>query len=316
VKKHRIIFLLMFCIFISYCANTKIKKDEKLEINFVYSKHIDLVFHVLAYLKVNNASDLYDAEYINKISLEKHDFEYNIIPKINSLQEYYNVNFGRLTMINFLPFYCNDFNELKYRLINFNQFSQDDINYFINPFIEIMENESVFYFDYWDKLHNSNTAFRKSMEKYIKTELEKFNHLFIYFNKSSKVFMSYSIPRNGRGFHINGYFSAAIPFPENKNNFQNVFFMLLHEYTHQFTDNLINNINFDDGSHKLSENVVILADYYLIKGTDKSLIPNYIKMFSGNTTRNEEDFLSYFKIEKTLEMEITGLINSMIKVKQ
>ena len=313
MKKHRIIFLLMFCIFISYCANTKIKKDEKLEINFVYSKHIDLVFHVLAYLKVNNASDLYDAEYINKISLEKHDFEYNIIPKINSLQEYYNVNFGRLTMINFLPFYCNDFNELKYRLINFNQFSQDDINYFINPFIKIMENESVFYFNYWDKLHNNKTVFRESIERYIKTKLKKFNSIFTYFNKSSKVYMSYSITKNGRGFYINDYFSAAIPFPETENDFQNIFFILLHEYTHQFTDNLLNNINFDDGSHNVSENVVILADYYLIKGTDESLIPNYIKKFSGNMAGNEEDFLSYFKVENTLEMNIIKLINFILK---
>jgi len=285
-----------------------------LEINFIYSKHSDLVFHVLAYLKVNNASDLYDAEYIKKITLEKRDFEYNIIPKINSLQEYYNDNFGHLTMINFLPFYCNDFNELKNTLINYNQFSQDDIKYFINPFIEILENESVFYFDYWDKLHNSNTAFRESSEKYIKTELEKFKRIFLYFNKSSKVFLSYSITRNGRGFYINDYFSAAIPFPKNKNDFQNVFFMLLHEYTHQFTDNLINNINFDDGSHNLSENVVILADYYLIKGTDKSLIPNYIKKFSGNITKSEEEFLNYFKVEKTLETEITKLINSILKI--
>ena len=288
-------------------------KDEKLEINFIYSKHSDLVFHVLAYLKVNNASDLYDPEYINKISLQKRDFEYNIIPKINALQEYYNINFGRLIMTNFLSFYCNDFNELKYTLVNFNQFSQDDIKYFINPFIEIMENESIFYFNYWDRLHNSNIAFKESIEKYIKTELKKFNSIFTYFNKSSKIFMSYSITRNGRGFHIDDYFSAAVPFPETENDFQNVFFMLLHEYTHQFTDSLLNNINFDDGSHNVSENVVILADYYLIKGTDESLIPNYIKKFSGNMAGNEEDFLSYFKVENTLEMNIIKLINFILK---
>jgi len=311
VEKYLIILLLVFCIL--SCTNTKNIKDEKLETNFIYSKHIDLVFHVLAYLKVNNASDLYDAEYINKISLEKRDLEYNIIPKIISLQEYYNANFRRLTMINFLPFYCNDFDELKNTLLNFNQFSQDDIKYFINPFIEIMENESVFYFEYWEKLHKNNTVFRESIERYIKTKLKKFNSIFTYFNKSSNVFMSYSITRNGRGFSINNYFSAAIPFPETENDFQNIFFILLHEYTHQFTDNLLNNINFDDGSHNVSEIVVILADYYLIKGTEESLIPNYIKKFSGNMAGNEEDFLSYFKVEKTLEMNIVNLINSIIK---
>ena len=35
-----------------------------MKVEFRYSKHFDLVLHVLAYLKVDNASDLYDEEYI------------------------------------------------------------------------------------------------------------------------------------------------------------------------------------------------------------------------------------------------------------
>jgi hypothetical protein len=125
-------------------------KEEKMNIEFKYAKHADLVFHVLAHLKVNNASDLYNQEYIGKMSIEKEkqNFRFSIIPNINSLQEYYNNNSQRLSMINFLPFYCNDFNELKNTLVSFNQFSQDDMRYFINPFIEIMENEVTFYYDY------------------------------------------------------------------------------------------------------------------------------------------------------------------------
>jgi hypothetical protein len=285
-----------------------------LKIEFKYAKHADLVFHVLAYLKVNNASDLYDQEYIGKMAIEKEkrNFKFNIIQNINSLHEYYNNNSQRLSMINFLPFYCIDFNELKNMLVSFNQFSQDDIHYFINPFIKIMENELAFYYDYWDKLHNSNKVFRDKTEKYIKQEMGKFNCIFEYYNKSSLAYMSYSITKNGRGFHINGCFSAAVPFPKNNESFQSSFFTLLHEYTHQFTDNLLNtDINFADGSHNLSEYAVILTDYYLIKAIDESMVPNYIRMFTHS--ESETEFLNTYKVGQNLEEKIKELIGDILK---
>jgi hypothetical protein len=249
------------------------------------------------------------------MEIEKQNFEYNIIPNINLLREYYNNNISRLAIINFLPFFCNDFNELKNVLANFNQFTQEDINNFIIPFIEIMENESVFFFDYWDNLHNNNETLRYAMEEFIKAEINKYSCVFDYYNKSASVFPSYSITRNGRGFNgMDNYFSASIPFPANDSNFYNAFFILLHEYTHQFTDNLLNrNINFDDGSHNLSERVVVLTDYYLIKIIDESLIPAYIKLFSNGNSVNEEDFLELYKIDEILEKEIKDLINDIIK---
>ena len=69
-----------------------------------YSMHIDLLFHVLSYLKVRNASNCYCQQYIDKMAIEKNSFDYNIIPAIEELQEYYNKNFHRLMMINFLLF--------------------------------------------------------------------------------------------------------------------------------------------------------------------------------------------------------------------
>jgi hypothetical protein len=217
-------------------------------------------------------------------------------------------------MINFLPFYCNDFNELKNTLVSFNQFSQDDMRYFINPFIEIIENELAFYYDYWDKLHNSNKVFFFFLEEYIKKEMEKFNYIFEYYNKSSIAYMSYSMTRNGRGFHIDGCFSAAVPFPKNNESFQSSFFTLLHEYTHQFTDNLLNtNINFADGSHNLSEYAVILSDYYLLKAIDESMVPNYIKMFTNNNSESETEFMNTYKVGQNLEEKIKELTGNILK---
>ena len=81
MKKNWIIILTVICIFITCCSKS-ITQEKMLEVNFIYSKHSDLVFHVLAYLEVNNASNLYDIEYINKMELEKQNFEYNIITGI------------------------------------------------------------------------------------------------------------------------------------------------------------------------------------------------------------------------------------------
>jgi hypothetical protein len=120
--------------------------------------------------------------------------------------------------------------------------------------------------------------------------------------------------RNGRGFHIDSYFSAAIPFPENYESFQSTFFILLHEYTHQFTDNLLNSdINFADGSHNLSEYAVILSDYYLLKAIDESMVPNYIKMFTDNNSESETEFMNTYKVGQNLEEKIIELTGDILK---
>lgn len=295
------------------------KKTIKLEIK--YSKHIDLLFHVLAYLKVNNASDCYSEEYIDKISKLKSKSEYDIIPDINLLGEYYNDNFDRLSMINFLPFYSNNFDELKDIFLSYQRFMPDDIKYFIEPFIKILDNEKDFYFKYWDGLHENKKSSRQFIEQNLQNELEKYSCVFDYFNKSAQVFLSYSITRNGRGFGlIASYFSALVPYPENKESIKGVFFQLFHEYTHQFTDDLLKtNINMRDGSHNLSEFVVILADYYLIKAIDKNAVSEYFEWLkpkdnSQNTEITEDLFLSVFSVDDKINDELKVLINKITNV--
>jgi len=130
-KMKRVVFLIILLLTncpLIFCSTTKFEQRTELEIEIKYSKYFDLVFHVLAYLEVHNASSLYDTKYIEKMAIEKQNFEFDIIPKINLLQEYYNNNFGRLMMINFLPFYTTDFNDIKNIFINFNQFTQRILN--------------------------------------------------------------------------------------------------------------------------------------------------------------------------------------------
>ena len=78
--------------------------------------------------------------------------------------------------------------------------------------------------------------------------------MFDYSNKNAVAYLSFGLTRNGRGFSgVNGDFGAFVPFPRNTKDIENVWFTLLHEYSHQITDPLLNtNIRMGDGSHAMS----------------------------------------------------------------
>ncbi|MCL2064234.1 MAG: hypothetical protein FWG98_07675 [Candidatus Cloacimonetes bacterium] len=290
------------------------------EIN--YSQLADLVFHVLVYMKVNNASNLYDEAYFKGMAKEKScyvgngcirsDNDVSVQKKIECLQGYYNQNFERLAIVNFMPFYVGSLQDLRVRLSNFQNFTSEDKELFVNPFLEILESESVFYYDYWDRFHRDNAAYRVNVENRLKAELKKFSCIYKYHNVQPFMILSYSITRNGRGFNRGGYFSGAIPFPKNDNDFNYTLIMALHEHTHSFTNALLNsNITMDDDSFDLSESLAILADYYLIKELDETLMPDYLKVFGLDS---EEDFLKNFVINDNLHSKLMRKIDDILSV--
>jgi len=285
------------------------------QIEFIYPKHYDLIFHVLAYFKVNNASDLYDECYIEKMTEEKKGFAYDIKPVVSSLQDYYNENFERLMLINFLPYYCNDYIEMKNDFLVCDRFTQNDLELFIKPFIEMLDNESQFFFGYWETLNEKYESAKRSIENYFMEKIENYACVFDYFRKPCKVLFSFIITQNGRGFYSDTHFAALIRFPENEAAFDFSFIQLLHEYTHNFTDGLLNkNINMKDGSHNLSENVVIVADYFLIKSIDENLIPKYFDWAGNDCNKklDEQKFLSLFNFGEDLRIELMKLINNIL----
>ncbi len=291
-----------------------------MNIKFKYAKHIDLIFHVLAHMQVNNASDLYSQKYIDNFKLLRNNKEL-FIPY--DLAEYYNKHFNNVGMINFLPFYSKDFDELKHLILNYNGFTNDDINLFVKPFLSICENESDFYFDFWENKINIYKDYCVKAENIIRKKLELYSCVFDYYNKSALTILSLSITRNGRGFGgIDNYFSALIPFPKSLKLINNSFFVLLHEYTHQITNELLKpNINMEDGSHDISESLVILFDFYLIKSLDKANVDKYLEWvseISGNTdnTITENTLLSIFNVEKSLRDEIDNLLYKIINSNQ
>jgi len=241
------------------------------------------------------------------MAIEKRDFDYDIIPDIGLLQEYYNNNFQRTMLINFLPFFSSNFEDMKSILLGYEYFTTDDFQYFVNPFIEILNKESAFYFSYWDAIHANTTSLRNIIEPQLTNEFAKYSCVFKYYKKSLQAILSHSITKNGRGLNgIENYFTALAPL---KDNVKHVFYTIFHEITHAFTDELLQNINMDDGSHAISENIVILADYYMIKAIDPSDIPNYLQWLAQPT---ESCLLSAFSIDKELDTKLQCLLSKIL----
>ncbi len=280
-----------------------------------YSKHFDLLFHVLAYLKVDNASDLYDKQYIERMMNEKQGFYYDIISDINTLQDYYNQHFERLMMINFLPFHADSYDHMKTLFHSYEKYTSEDLSCFIEPFIKVLDKEMVFYFHYWGKLHAKHRRLRLSIEENLRDRLSKYSCIFRFYHKSVRIYLSYSMTRNGRGFNgIPSCFSADVPFPGRQEDAEDLFFQILHEITHQFTDELLRaHINMHDDSHMLSEKLVFLADYLLIKSIHKKDLDNYLK-WAMNDKENvdEAKFLREFKVNEKMEKELIRLADKIV----
>lgn len=250
----------------------------------------DLVYHMLAHMPVNNASDLYSPEYIDRIKQAKGERFEDITDAMGALAEYYNQNFNRLAMVNFLPIHCLDLNSLKVMLEQFSCFTAEDRICFCTPFAELLQKEEAFYTTYWKERVIGTAKERKDLEVFLSKEWKKYWALCHYFHKEEAVFgISYSMTCNGRGLQNDAVPVIVVPFTEEEREFKSVFLQSLHEFTHQFTDGMLGeNINMQDGSHDLSENLVILFDYYLIKKLCPQDIEDYLVFLSGVLQAGEE----------------------------
>ena len=272
------------------------------------------MFHILAHIKVDNPSDLFSEPYIEKMSLAIQDGEISL-PQ--SAVKYYNQNFNRLGIINFLPFRTQNIEELIQLLRDYNEFNGNDKVLFVYPFVDMLIKYSTKYFEFWDKQFKKEKANRLLVEETLRNKINQYSFIFDYYKKSAKAWLSFSITKNGRGIgEISDCFSAAAPYPLYIDNWYNTFFTLIHEYTHQFTDIIVNaDINMDDGSHNLSENIVILTDYYLYKSICKTDVISYLSWLApkGAETNIDEDlFLSIFKVPEHIQQRIDKIVEQLL----
>lgn len=265
-------------------------------------------------MQVDNASNLYSKEYIDSFSSNQ-----VLLDRVSKIEDYYNNNFDRLSMINFLPIYCNNFDSLCAALLSYDSFTSEDINNFIKPFIAILKDEYQQYTDFWKTRIEKLSAERSKLEKYISDCLNKYKNIFDYYGKSAEVYFSISLTCNGRGIYSESCFSAIVPYPSTQRGRVDCFFQLFHEYTHQFTDKLLNeNISMTKDSHELSEKLVILADYFIFKRTDKEIVNAYFRWIAKNLgkesdTIDEIKFLNAFHVPTEL---MSALNNEITKIYQ
>lgn len=286
-------------------------------IEFKYSVVQDLMYHILAHMKVENASNLYSKAYIDNVKKIKNGRYDSITEAVSHLSNYYNENFERLGVINFLPFVCSSVQDLIGATENYYGFTETDKKEFIFPLNQLLKSEFEFYEDYWNKLYDSTSIRRKAIESWIKNEMSKYGALFSYFNKFAVVGMSYSMTNNGRGYGDTSSFNAVVPFAFDESEYKNIFYQILHEYTHQFTDILIGqSIRMDDGTHDISEKAVILFDYYLIKKLYREDTDSYLKWLGSLAhvdNCDEKRFLSVFKINDDINEKLLELVEKITR---
>ena len=294
---------------------------------FLYSKFVDLVYHVLAHMQVSNASNLYSETYIRMFEpyREENGFSFDLKSAVNEIQGYYNQNFERLGVVNFLPFaqIDEDLDTLKSRFLHHAGFTREDKINFIEPFVSALEKESLVYFPYWESVYRRTADERKLCEEQITTLLQPYELVFEHDRKNQVgAFLSFSMTCNGRGLYRQDGFFAAVPMPKGERDIIYAFFQLLHEYTHQFTDALLHTaIRMDDGTHDLSENLVILTDYVMIKKVQKEMTDAYLSWLSvicGNSSVSfdEGNLWDMFPIPSELKemmmKEITNIFGASV----
>ena len=298
-----------------------------MDLPILYAWYKDIVFHVLTHMKVKNASNVFNDIYVQEIRQEKKRFGItdDLIGRLEALTDYYMKHFERLATINFIPFITNSFEELTQTIISWGSFTEEDKVNFINDFITILEEERAFYYGYWHQKDNMLKHRKDIVEKNLNDRLTLFKCLFDYYKKYKhmevEVLLSYSMGQNGRGSSNQKFHLVALPFPFNENNEEDTFFMALHELTHPCTDNLVGeykDISMKDGSHDLTENIVMIADYEIIRAVNPILAESYFKWIcnkSGNSTvkLDEDMFYNIFIIPAEIKNALKKRIREIVE---
>ena len=278
----------------------------------------DIVYHLLAHRDLSgNPSNLYSPLYINKIARARSKST-NWLEDISLLREGYESNFHRLSIVNFIPYYTRNVNELISALKNYQEFTFEDKKNFVEPFVAMLiKEEKNFYNQYWHNIFTKNTENIEAFERYLSANFESLNALFLNTNRKPNIYVSFSMTQFGRGFYMDEFLSAAVPLPNGVEEYESAFFQILHEFTHQLTDSLLDNkIRMDDGTHELSEIIAVVADYYIFNRLDHNKVENYLRWI--NVVLNErsdelttENFTTAFSLPKKIHLSLLELVDQI-----
>ena len=255
--------------------------------------YADIVFHIFAHMKIDNASNIYDEDYI--AGIEKELGRKTVVPQ--EVLAYYCANFERLAFVNFLPFFCvKNVEELCAMISHTGMATDEDTDKFINPFCSIIREISADYIDLWEQKSRSQAVIFNELEEYIdkQTLVMKrfFDKLYEVTNMKLKLVISESLRQNGRAMRMGDFIVVTLPAPSKDYSYQKIFMQLVHECTHILTDSLLDSIRMDDGSHDVAEYQVILFDLWLFQRDCQELCDAYTEWMSQEQLRECDENLS------------------------
>lgn len=268
------------------------------------SIYTDLIFHIFAHMKVNNASDTYDEAYV--ANMEKELSRKTVIPE--SVTAYYCANFERLAFVNFLPYFmARSVDEVCYMIGHVGMAMPEDTENFIQPFCNVIRELSADYAKYWEKKAKDNQESYEGLKAYLSeqtlvTMKRFFESLRGMTNTKLKLLISESLRCNGRATIMGDTCIVTLPMPSERYSKQQIFMQLVHECTHMMTDPLIKSIRMDDGSHDIAECQVMLFDRWLFERDSEELRDAYVKWISQEVLEECEKSLSDERKNKMKEI--------------
>ncbi|MBO4749144.1 MAG: hypothetical protein J5546_02395 [Lachnospiraceae bacterium] len=250
----------------------------------IRSEYTDLIFHVFAHMKVDNASNIYDEDYV--ASIEKELNRKTVVPE--SITAYYCENFERLAFVNFLPYFmAKSTDEVCYMIRHVGMATEEDAEKFIDPFCRVLQEISAEYTAYWERKAKEQHAVYEGLKAYINEKAALMSRFFEDLrettNMSPMIVVSESLRCNGRATQMGDTCVVTLPMPSEQYSMPQIFMQLVHECTHMITDPLIDSIRMDDGSHDVAECQVMLYDLWLFERYSKELCDEYIKWLSQET---------------------------------
>ena len=321
IWKKSICMIVALFLFISTvgCAEQKVESEWVMEGETVL--HSDIVFHILNYINLEGLpANMYSKEYIDEFEdfrSKQSNNDYKLIEETQKLSVAYKKYFNEVSNVAFIGFYSSSYEELQDRL-NSMPISTEAKEEFIKPFIQCMDAELSIYTEYWNRIIAEQKNNMDAFISYSNKTLRALEKLFKYANKKPHYYFCVSLGQGkGRGIN-NRFMSAAGCIPKNEGEQQNAFFQAFHEMTHQITDDkLFTHISMEDGTHSLSEKVVMKTDYYLIQKFEKDLLNDYIQWTAwlhGVSGASEKDFLDYYKLPEKEEKEVQEIIDEISNI--
>ena len=251
--------------------------------------YTDLIFHLFAHVKIDNASDIYDEAYVAKMEGELG--RKTVIPE--SVIAYYCANFERLAFVNFLPYFmAKSVEEVCYMIRQVGMTTKEDNERFVQPFCEVIKEISADYVAYWERNANESQGLKAYLSEQYSVMSRFFEKLRGLTNRKLMVIISESLRCNGRAFMMGDMSIVILPVPSEQYSLQQIFMQLVHECTHMITDPLIDSIRMDDGSHDIAECQVMLFDLWLFERDNKELCEEYVKWLSQEALDECEKTLS------------------------